>query len=202
MSDIYRMAIRNLDGTVYRLAGSMQQFDPENPEFSLFNQWDQEAIRIGGIPIYYYEVFIQFQTMDRLYMEDRGKIWSSNPVCLYCFYDPIPSQNMMTTFGIDSPDELMFELNYQQVITTLGHLPKIGSRLYSPHKRENWVIIQRAVEEFKLWGQLRLQLMCQRFQESITTGEGKVSQAVPDFSVDAPLTTPPPGPAGQNAPSC
>jgi hypothetical protein len=196
------MAIFNADGTPYRLSGSLQTFDPDNVEFALFNQYDQESIRLGGSPIYYYEVFIQFQTMDKLYMEDRGKIWSNQPICLYCTYDPIPAQNSMTVFGIDAPDELMFEFNYQEVIKTLGHLPKIGSRLYTPHKRENWVIIQRAVEEFKLWGQIRLQLMCQRFQESLTTGEGKVTQATPDFSVDNAIRHAPPGPSGQNGFSC
>lgn len=179
------MAILNPDGTPYKLSGSLQQFDPESPEFDFFNSLDEEVIRMGGTPIYYYEVFIQSQTVDPLYLEDRGKLFSNTPVFLYGFYDPIPSQNMMTTFGIDSPDELMFEFNYKDVLSRIGHAPKIGSRLYTPHKRENWVIIQRNVEEFKLWGELRLQIMCQRFQESLTTGEGKVTQAQPDFNIDA-----------------
>jgi hypothetical protein len=42
------MAILNPDGKPYLLSGSLQQFDPENPEFDLFNTWDQEAIAIGG----------------------------------------------------------------------------------------------------------------------------------------------------------
>ena len=36
--------------------------------------------------------------------------------------------------------------------------------------------IQRNVGDFFLWGELRLTLICQRFQESTTTGEGQVSQ--------------------------
>lgn len=179
------MAIKNPDGTPYQLAGSLQQFDPENPEFELFNTWDQEAIRIGGTPVYYYEVFIQMNTVDPLYIEDRGKMWSPRPICLYGYYEPVPTQNMMTTFGIDSPDELMFEFNYKEVLASIGHPPKIGSRLFTPHRRENWVIIQNNVEEYALWGELRLQVMCQRFQESLTTGEGKVTQQQPDFNIDA-----------------
>lgn len=179
------MSIKNPDGTPYNVTGTLQQFDPENPEFDLFNSYDQEAIQIGGTPIYYYEVFIQSQTVDRLYVEDRGKLWSTNPIYLYGYYDPIPSQNMMTTFGIDAPDEIMFQFNYKDVLQRIGHPPKIGSRLYTPHLRENWVIIQRNLEEFKLWGDLRLQIMCQRFQESMTTGEGKVTQKEPDFNIDA-----------------
>lgn len=178
------MAIKNPDGSTYQVTGTLQQFDPDNPEFDLFNEWDQEVIAIGGTPLFYYEVFIQSNTLDKLYVEDRGKLWSPNPVCLYGYYDPIPSQNFQGAFGIDSPDELMFELNYRDVLRRLCHPPKIGSRIYTPHKREHWLIMQRNVEVFKMWGELRLQLMCTRFQESLTTGEGKVTQREPNFAVN------------------
>lgn len=163
----------------------MQQFDPENREFDLFNQWDQEVIQFGGSPIFYYEVFIQKNTVDPLYREDRGKIFSNNPVQLWTYYDPQASQNYMNMFGMDSPDDIKFEFNYRAVLKALGHPPKIGSRLFTPHKRENWVVVQRNVSEFKFWGELHLILMCQRFQESVTTGEGRVTQKQPDFKLNS-----------------
>jgi hypothetical protein len=162
----------------------MQQFDPENREHDLFNLWDQEIIQFGGSPIFYYEVFIQKNTVDPLYREDRGKIWSNNPVQLYTYYDPIASQNYMNMWGMDGPDDIKFEFNYRSVLKALGHPPKIGSRLFTPHKRENWVIVQRAVGEFKMWGELHLVLMCQRFQESLTDGSGKPIQKQPDFKLN------------------
>lgn len=179
------MTIRNPDGSVVKPTGSLQQFDPENPEHDLFNLWDQEVIEIGGTPLYYYDLFINIQNIDELYLEARDKIWSPCEVCLYGYYDPIPSQNAMGMFGIDSPDDMMFEFNYRHVLKKLGKPPKIGARIFSPHKGEHWVIIQRNVEVFKLWGELRLQVMCQRFQESLTTGEGKVTQRRPNFKVNS-----------------
>jgi len=176
--------LKDCNGRPYKAAGKYQHFNPENPEHDLFNQWDEEAIRIGGSPIFYYEVFIQPGTTDPLYIEDRGKIYSNNPVQLYCYYEPTHSQNAMGVFGIDAPDELVFEFNYRSVLRSIGHPPKIGSRLHTPHKREDWMIIQRNVGEFKLWGELRLQLLCQRFQESVTTGEGRVTQKKPDFKIN------------------
>lgn len=176
--------LRNTDGTPYQLAGSLQQFDPENQEFDLFNLWDQEIIGIGGIPVFYYEVMIQSNTIDPLYWEDRGKIFSNNPICLMAYYDPVPTQNAMEVFGIDSPDEIMLNFNYDDIIQKLGHPPRIGSRIFTPHKRENWEVIQNFGEEYKLWGQLRMQVMCKRFQESSTVGEGKVTQKTPDFKID------------------
>lgn len=179
------MAIKNVDGKPYSLSGSLQQFDPENREFELFNEWDSEIIQIGGSPIFYYEVYIQSNTVDPLYLEDRGKIWSSNPIQLWSFYDPVPAQNYMTTFGIDAPDEIMFEFNYNDVLKLLGHPPVVGSRIFTPHRREHWEIIQRSDELYQLWGQIRLQVMCKRFQESLTTGEGKVTQKEPSYNVNA-----------------
>jgi hypothetical protein len=176
--------LRNSDGSIFHAVGSMAQFDPENPELCLFNSWDQEAIKIGGSPIFYYEVMIQIGSLDRLYREDRGKLWSPVPVQLWAFYEPKPPENLQNVFGIDAPTEMMFELNYRSVLDTLGHPPKVGSRIYTPHKQENWVLIQRNTGEYKLWGELRLQLLCQRFQESVTTGEGKVSQRHVDFKIN------------------
>lgn len=171
--------IKNVDGSPYQTTGSLQQYNPQNVEFDLFNSWDQESIEIGGSPVYYYEVFIQSNTLDPLYLEDRGKIFSPTPVCLYAIYDPVPAQNYMTTFGIDAPDEIMFEFNYRAVLEALGHPPKVGSRLFTPHRREHWEIIQRGDEVYKMWGQLRLQVMCVRFQETLTTSNGKVTEKTP-----------------------
>src|SRR5262245_40779888 len=146
--------IRKCDGTPYKLSGSLDTFDPLNPEHFLLNSFDSELIEIAGTPILYYEVFIQRQTIDHLYREDRGKIWSTNPITLRGYYEPIPSQNYMNMFGIDAPDELQIMFNYRAVLKAIGHPPKIGSRIYTPHKGENWVVIQRNVGDFFLWGEL------------------------------------------------
>lgn len=176
--------IKNPDGTEYKTLGEYRHFNPKAPEHDLFNSWDEEIIKVGGSPIYYYEVFLQSGTIDPVYLEDRGKIFSNHPIELYCFYEPIPSQNSQNMFGIDSPDEMIFEFNYKYVLRTLGHPPKIGSRIYTPHLKEDWKVIQRSTGEYQHWGVLRLQVLCSRFQESTTTGEGKVTQSNrPDFEI-------------------
>jgi hypothetical protein len=126
---------------------------------------------------------IQPQTVDPLYVEDRGKLWSPVPVQLYGFYEPQANQNAQGNFGIDAPDEMIFEFNFRDVLRRVGHAPKVGSRLYTPHKGENWEVIQRNDGEFKMWGQLRLQLICRKFQESGTT-TGVNSQPGVDFKLN------------------
>lgn len=178
------MGIRNPNGSDYQVTGSLQQFDPENPEHDLFNSWDQEVIQIGGSPIFYHEVFIQSGTVDPQYWEDRGKIYSPVGIQLWGYYEPLNQANMQGAFGFDGADDMAFEFNYKAVLTAIGHPPKMGSRLFTPHKNENWIIVQRKLDQFKLWGEIRLQLVCQRFQESVTTGEGKVTQAKTDFKIN------------------
>ncbi len=178
------MTILNPDGSKFLPVGSLTQFDPESPDHCLFNQWDAESIEIGGTPLFYHEVFINVSTLDPIYREDRGKIYSTHPVQLFGLYEPIPSQNYQNMFGIDGIDEMEFEFNYQAVLAAIGHPPKVGSRIYSPHLRENWKITQRSLEEHKLWGAIRLKVFCGRFQESSTTGEGRVTQKEPDFRID------------------
>jgi hypothetical protein len=178
------MTLYNKDGTPYKAAGNIQQFDPNSPDLCLLNFWDQEAIKQGGSPIFYYEIVISHATVDRTWMESREKLYAPNPIQLYCFYEPSPVQADQGLYGIDATEEAVFEFNYRAFLDAVGHPPKIGSRIFSPHKRENWVIVGRKDSEFKLWGQFRLQITCQKFQESVTSGEGKVTQKMPDFKLN------------------
>jgi hypothetical protein len=164
------MTIYNCDGRPYRPTGSVQQFSDQLPEHQLFNQWDEEAIKWGGSPIFYYELFVNMNNIDPLYLETRTKIYSPQPVQLWCYYEPVPSQNFQTPFGIDSPDDMLFEFNYKATLDKLGHVPKIGSRFFTPFLKENWVIIERKTGEMKMYGVVRLQCLCQRFQEDSVSG--------------------------------
>lgn len=176
--------LRDCNGRPYKALGSLQQFDPSNNSHKLFNLWDQAAIRQGGLPIMYYEALINFTTIDKLYLEARDKLFSTIPIQLYGYYEPVPSQNYQMAFGIDSPEEVIFECNKETVWQAIGHPPKLGSRLFCPHKNDNWIVIQKNTGEWKMWGELRIQFLCQKFQESITTGEGRVTQARPDFKIN------------------
>ena len=178
--------LKNCDGTPYKLSGTLSKFDPEGVDVNLFNLVDQEITEIGGTPIFYYEVFIQLNnTFDPLYLEDRGKLFSPTPIQLFGYYNPIPSQNYMNAFGMDSPnDEIQIEFNYRDVLQRIGHPPKIGSRLWTPHLREDWFIQQRNLGGFKLWSATKLMIIAERFQESTTTNEGDSTQPQPDYRLN------------------
>ena len=78
---------------------------------------------------------------------------------------------------------MIIEFNYRSVVRKLGHPPKIGSRLFTPFLKENWVIIERKTGEFKMYGVVRLQCICQRFQEDDVSGTSAQSQQNVDFKI-------------------
>lgn len=172
--------IKNPDGSVFKLKGSLNAYDPENPIHSVLNKYDEEIIERTGTPIYYYEVLIQQNTVDPIYNEDRGKLFNPCYVKLYAFYEPPQAQASSTLYGMDNIDEeVVFELNYQAVINCLKRIPKIGSRIYTPHRGENWQIIDYKLSNFALWGALRLILHCRKFQENLTNNNGEVTALNP-----------------------
>lgn len=181
------MVLYNKDGTVYKPVGELSQLVPDSPSHELFDKWDQEIIRAGGTPLLYYEVFIPTNNVDPIYMESRDKLWSQQPIELWGVYDPIPSQLDQGLFGIDGPDTMIFYTNYKYTIDAVGHLPNVGARIFTPHLKENWEIVDRKLNDFHRWKVYRIEIHCQRFQESYTTGEGKVSQdddPTPSFGID------------------
>lgn len=181
------MVIRNPDGSIYKSTGSLGQLQPDSPTNDVFNQWDQEQIKIGGSPILYYEVIIPPSSIDPIYLESRGKLFTQHPIELYVTYDPIPSQWNQGQFGIDGPDTMVFYANYKATLDALGHLPTVGSRIFSPHLRENWEIVDRKLGDFHRFKVYRCEIHCQRFQETLTTNEGKSTQdnyPKPDFKID------------------
>lgn len=181
------MALYNKDGSVYKPSGTLNQLAPESPSHDLFNLWDQEAIKLGGSPIFYYEVIIPSNTIDEQYIESRGKLFSQHPTELFAIYDPVPSQMSQGLFGIDGPDEMVFYVNYKATLDTLGHLPTVGSRIFSPHLRENWEITSRRLGDFHRWKVYRIEISCVRFQETLTNNKGKVTNTPnpkPSFTID------------------
>lgn len=171
--------IKGLDGAPYSVSGSLNVFNSNPEDRALLNEIDAEIIRINGTPIFYYEIMIDSNSIDPLYREARGAIFSQDPIQIYAYYDPITSQNYQNMFGIDSLNMVTFELNYDAVVQAIGHMPLVGSRLFTPHRAENWEIIQRGSSDWKIWSQIRMVLECRQFQESTTRGDGKITQNNP-----------------------
>jgi hypothetical protein len=138
-------------------------------------------IQSYGSPIYLYEVFISISSMDQLYLEDRGKLWCPNPIQLFALYEPIEPQNPSTAFGIDGIGDVVFTCNSQAVFQALGHWPKRGSRIQTPHLNEFWVIVDYRLTTFQLWSALNISIIAEKFQENIS--DVKNDQPAPQFTI-------------------
>lgn len=105
---------------------------------------------------------------DAIYREDRGKVFEKCvPVTLYGFYD-YPSSSQCSMFGIDAPDELEVQVNAEIVSEKLGRVLEIGTLLSI--ESSDWLVINRSWIYNRFIGRYRLELACQRYQESVTTG--------------------------------
>lgn len=177
------MTIYNTNGLPYVPSGSIQQFDPGNPDTSFLQSVDMEGIHAFGSPIYYYERFSS-GNIDYTYREDRSELWSQIPLMFFGYYEPIASTNNLGVFGIDAADELMITCNYKEVLGVVNHVPKIGSRIFTPQLRENWEIIQCNLSEMKLlWQVYHIELILRRFQESKTNSSSVIPQPTLPYNV-------------------
>ncbi len=180
------MAIYKADGTPYELNQDVRAYKPNSPEQQLLDEWDQEQIERNGAPLEYFDVFIDSNSIDPLYIESRNKVYSPIPIILWGFNIPNPSTFSMGIFGPDGADEALFEFNHAYLMSKLGFLPKPGARIFSPQKRENWVVEQSNTEISALHKIMRVQVFCHRFQESRTTSSGKVTQKSPGgYAIDS-----------------
>lgn len=116
-------------------------------------------------------VIIKDKKKDALYHEDREKEWES-PVELYSLYTLPDISEYQNMFGIDAPDEIALELNYADTIKRLGKIPTIGSKIITlDNGKREWLIIQRNIQDHRIWGSGRLVLVLQMYCESVTTGK-------------------------------
>lgn len=132
----------------------------------------------AGFPIVVTGVLKPDTKVERLYLEDGCKVFNSQtPILLYGFYDYPSEGNYMNMFGIDAPDEMEIEFNEENVLKKLGMLPEIATVLRI--EDATWTVIQRKRIYNRFIGRYRLSLTVTRYQESVTTGEGKVAK--PNF---------------------
>jgi hypothetical protein len=109
--------------------------------------------------------------IDNIYCEDRDKIFESMHVTIYGFYD-YPTTSYCTTFGIDALNDLEVQLNAELLLKKLGKFPEIGTLLYI--EQSNWLVINRSWVYNRFIGKYRISLICQRYQESVTTGKNGI----------------------------
>jgi hypothetical protein len=178
--------IRDACGKPYQLSGSLQMFDQNNPDLAMLHSINAELYRIYGSPALFFPILINVDNVDKLWIEDRTKLWAPG-IEIFVLYTPLPAVFQQGQFGIDGPMDLVLETHNQSLIAALGQAPRIGSKIFLPLKREWFVLTAAQNENFALWNQFGINLICQRFQETVTDASGSPSlanQTTTTFNID------------------
>jgi hypothetical protein len=85
-------------------------FDPSNPDINLFNSIDAELIRLSGSKIYLYKYF-RDENYDKVYMEERDKVLSVEPIIVTGHYEPSILEENLQAFGIEVQNDQLFTFN-------------------------------------------------------------------------------------------
>lgn len=128
---------------------------------------DDFFVQSTGRIVFHYSRLSGRPSSDQVYTEDRLQSFSSTSTKLRGFYS-IPLSSAITTFGIDTPDEMQLQLGFNSTVKKIGMIPQIGD-LMVDHANGHWVITDRARKDDMFRGTNRLVLTLSRFQESATT---------------------------------
>jgi len=178
--------IKKADGTCFKLYGDAASHDPNNVDHALFDNFDQEVIGLSGAPVLYYKFRVD-SNHDPLYGEARERIIDAEGIEICMHWEPVPPQQDLGVFGIDSPDEIIFSVNLAEWRDKIGvEMPRVGGMIYTPWNKQRWEIIQYNIGEFKIWGKHRIEIVTRKWQDSTTTAPdpGRESDRINAASVE------------------
>ena len=127
-------------------------YDPQNEDLNLLNMIDEEAIRLGGSPVWYFKYIRSDTNFDEVYMENREKVISSDPFLVNCHYEPKAIEEPLTEFGIELSNEQLFIFNHSYISRKLGRLPHPGDIIKPKFQNQRYEITEAQEEEFQLYG--------------------------------------------------
>lgn len=162
------MAILNPDGSSYSVGGikSLNSYRPGGQDQQLLDSLDQEQIEIAGSPIRYYKAFID-SNFDDLYMESRDTIIAQEGYELKTVFEPVKPLQNLDSFGIDSPDEMIFQFNITKFKEIVGEMPKLKSLIFCHWDKTWWETVSQEKDgPYKLWTKYRLNIVAKKYQKS------------------------------------
>ena len=162
------MVIKNSDGSTYNIGGieSLKNYRPDGQDIPLLDKWDQEQIELAGSPVIYYPCYID-TNYDTLYMESIDSIIAQEGFEMTSKFDPVRPVQNLGAFGIDSPDEVVFNFNLTKWREIVKEMPRIKSLIFAKWDKTWWEVIQNDQEQsYQLWSKYRLQVVTRKYQYS------------------------------------
>ena len=132
--------------------GELNFFDLANPDINLFNLVDEEMIRISGSPLLYYPYIPSQSNYDPVYMEERNKPISTEPIEIYGHYEPKVVEEVLSQFGIELTNDQLFVFNKSYIDQKIVGGIKVGSVIKPKFQNMKFEIFEVQEESFEIYG--------------------------------------------------
>jgi len=159
-------------------------FDPDNPDINLFNLIDEELVRLSGSKILFYKYMQSQSNYDEVYMEERNKPISSEPILVYGHYEPKVLEENLTQFGIELTNDQIFVFNKSYIEQRLGRTIIPGDIVQPKFQNQKYEVFQVQEDSFEIYGVYHLACSAKILRDSDDV------QTTPLSKVSEPLTRP------------
>jgi len=151
-------------------------YDPANEDLTFFNMVDEETIRLGGSPVWYFKYLQSETNFDDVYMENRQKAISSDPILVNTHYEPKALEENLTEFGIELSNEQLFIFNHSYISRKLGRFPIPGDVIKPKFQNQRYEITEAQEEEFALYGVYHITCTAKLLRDTTETLEDPINQ--------------------------
>ena len=151
-------------------------FDPHNPDINLFNLVDDEIIRLAGSKLLYYKYNQVDDDYDEVYMEQRNKPISSEPVLVYGHYEPRALEETLTQFGIELQNDQVFVFNKSYIDRRLGRRPHPGDVIMPKFQNQKYEIFEVQEDSFEVYGVFHLTCSAKLLRDDEQTHDRPILQ--------------------------
>lgn len=162
--------------------GELNFFDPTNPDINLFNLVDDEMIKISGSELLYFRYLQSDAEYDEVYMEERNKPISKEPVLLYGHYDPTVLEENLSEFGIELTNDQVFTFNKSYVMQKLGASVKPGDVIQPRFQNQKYEIFEVQEDSFEIYGVYHLVCSAKLLRDSPDVQDTALTKTTEELS--------------------
>jgi hypothetical protein len=157
-------------------------FDPSNPDINLFNSIDAETIRLSGSKMYLYKYFQSTSNYDEVYMEDREKVISREPIVIIGHYDPTVLEEGLAQFGIEMTNDQLFTFNKSYIEALVGRPLMPGDVIKPFFQNQKYEIFEVQEDSFEGYGVYHLIATAKLLRDSSSTVDTNLTKTSDDLS--------------------
>jgi len=132
-------------------ASLLSLYDINNPDIGYFNLIDQENIKLSGSKVLYY-MYHGETSYDKVYLEERNKVISREPIVLWSSYDPKVIEEAVNEFGLELTNDQTFVFNKSYIDQKLSREPRPGDILKPMFQNMKYEIYEVQEDAFEAYG--------------------------------------------------